>query len=207
MHDCIFTSHCTEVFCDKSCPTYVETSYLLERNGIDMNSDVFKEFYSKLDDVTTKLSKSESGIQTFFVNSKDSVKVAEFITYCEICKNWRGSRLHCTVYNLRYSKYIDDVKKSWSMKGEHEELEYIRIWIETAKVLIISHMDYVKFSDFEIQTLLNLLQSRQSGDKKTIIISPPVNRLVTSGGSSSNMFFESLKQIMNSSKVGTVELT
>ena len=93
------------------------------------------------------------------------------------------------------------------MKGEHEELEYIRIWIETAKVLIISHMDYVKFSDFEIQTLLNLLQSRQSGDKKTIIISPPVNRLVTSGGSSSNMFFESLKQIMNSSKVGTVELT
>lgn len=205
MHNCIFTPHCTESFCDRSCPILVETSYLLERNNIGMDSGVFKELYYKLPSVLNDLAKDETGIQTFIANSKDSVKVAEFITYCEICKNWKGSRLHCTVYNLRYSKYLDDTKKSWSMKSEPEDLEYTRIWIDTSKVLIISHMDYVKFGDFETQTLLNLLQSRQSNGKKTIIISPPFNKIVTSGGTA-NMFFESLKQILNSTKVGTVEL-
>lgn len=207
MFDCIFTPHCTEQFCDKSCPILVETSYLLERNNIDMNSIVFKDLYYKLDSVLKDLSKTESGIQTFFANSKDSVKVAEFITYCEICKHWKGSRLHCTVYNLKYSRFIDDVKKSWGLKSEPEDLEYTRIWLDTCKVLVISHMDYVKFGDFETQTLLNIIQSRQSGDKKTIIITPSLNRLVTSGsGNGTNMFFEALKQILNSSKAGVVEL-
>lgn len=207
MFDCIFTPHCTEAFCDKSCPNLVETTYLLERNKIDMNSPVFKEMYYLLDPMMKDLAKTESGVQTFFVNSRDSVRVADFITYCEICKNWKGSRLHCTVYNLRYSRFLDDVKKSWGMKQEPEDLEYQRIWIDTCKVLVISNMDYVKFGDYETQTLLNLIQSRQSGDKKTIIVAPPVNRIVTAGSNnSSNLFFESLKQILNSTKVGTVEL-
>lgn len=208
MYNCMFTAHCTEPFCDKSCPTLVETSYLLERNKIDFNSPVFKELQYLTEPVLRDLAKNETGIQTFFVNSKDSVKVADFITYCEICKNWKGSRLHCTVYNLRYSRFLDDVKKSWGMKQEPEDLEYQRIWIDTCKVLIVSNTDYVKFGDYETQTLLNLIQSRQVGDKKTILIVPPVNRIVTSssGNSSNNLFFESLKQILNSTRVGTVEL-
>ena len=208
MHNCIFTPHCTETFCDKSCPTLVETSYLLERNRIDMNNPVFKDMYYKLDSVLKELNSAESGLQTFFANSKDSVKVAQFITYCEICKNWKGSRLHCSVYNLQYSRFLEDVKKSWSMKQEPEDLEYTRIWVDTCKVLVISNMDYVRFGDFETQTLLNILQSRQSNDKKTIVVTPSLSRLVTagSGNNSSNLFFESLKQILNSSKVGTVEL-
>lgn len=206
MYNCIFSPHCTERFCDKSCPTLVETSYLLERNKIDMNSPVFKDLYSELDSVMNLLSKTEVGLQTFFVNSKDSVRVAEFLTYCEICKNWKGSRLHCTVYNLKYSRYLDDIKKSWGLKQEPEDLEYTRIWIDTCKVLIVSNMDYVKFGDYETQTLLNIIQSRQSGDKKTIIVTPPLNRLVTAGSGTANLFFESLKQLLNSSKVGMVEL-
>lgn len=207
MYNCIFTPHCTESFCDQSCPILVETSYLLERNKIDMNSSVFKDLNYLVDPVMKDLAKTESGVQTFIVNSKDSVKVAEFITFCEICKNWKGSRLHCTVYNLKYSRYLDDLKKSWSMKGEPESLEYTKIWIDTCKVLVVSNMDYVKFGDFETQTLLNIIQSRSSSDKKTIIISPPLNRLVTSGsGTNINFFFDSLKQIMNSSRAGTVEL-
>lgn len=207
MFNCIFTPHCLEPFCDKSCPNLVETSYLLERNKIDMNSSVFKDMYPELESIMKMLSKNESSVQTFFVSSKDSVKVSDFITYCEICKNWKGSRLHCSVYNLKYSRYLDDVKKSWSMKQPPEELEYQQIWIDSCKVLVISNMDYVRFGDYETQTLLNLLQQRQSNDKKTIIVSPPLNRLVTTGsGAGTNLFFESLKQILNSSKVGTVEL-
>lgn len=207
MYNCIFTPHCTEQLCDKSCPVLVETSYLLERNKIDMNSAVFKSMYPKIDSIMKDLSKVESGVQTFFVNSKDSVAVSELITYCEICKNWKGSRLHCRVFNLRYSRYLDDAKKSWSMKDEPEDLQYTRIWIDTCKVLIVSHMDYVRFGDFETQTLLNIIQSRQSNDKKTILVTPSVDRLVTSGsGGGINVFFESLKQIMNSTKVGMVSL-
>ena len=209
MFDCIFTPHCTENFCDKSCPNLVETTYLLERNKIDITSPVFKDLYYLLDSMMKDLAKVETGVQTFFANSTDSVRVADFITYCEICKNWKGSRLHCTVYNLRYSRFLDDVKKSWGMKQEPEDLEYQRIWIDTCKVLVISNMDYVKFGDYETQTLLNLIQQRQTGDKKTILVTPPINRIVTassSSGSSSNLFFESLKQILNSTKTGMVEL-
>lgn len=207
MFDCIFTPHCTENFCDKSCPILVETSYLLERNHIDMHSDVFKKMYKHIDPIMKDLAKSESSVQTFIVNSRDSVAASELITYCEICKNWKGSQLRCSVYNLRYSKFLEDSKKSWNMKEEPEDLQYTRIWMEKCKVLIISHMDYVRFGDFETQTLLNILQSRQSNDKKTIIITPSVDRLVTSGsGNAINVFFESLKQILNSTKVGTVTL-
>ncbi len=42
MYNCIFTAHCTRAYCDGSCPALVETSYLLERNGITMNSFVFQ---------------------------------------------------------------------------------------------------------------------------------------------------------------------
>ena len=172
-----------------------------------MKSSVFREMYPKVESVMKDLSKSESGIQTFIVNSKDSVKAAELITYCEICKNWKGSRLHCSVYNLKYSRYLEDVKKSWNLKQPPEDLEYQQIWIDTCKVLVVSNMDYVRFGDYETQTLLNLLQQRSSSDKKTVIVTPPFNRLVTTGSGTSNLFFESLKQIMNSSKVGTVEFT
>lgn len=207
MFNCIFTPHCTETFCDKSCPILVETSYLLERNKIDMNNDVFKKFYYKIDSLTKDLSKVDSGIQTFIASSKDSVSVSELVTYCEICRNWRGSRLHCSVFNLKYSRFLDDSKKSWSSREEPEDLQYTRIWIDSCKVLVVSHMDYVRFGDFETQTLLNIIQSRQSSDKKTILITPSVDRLVTSGsGNGINVFFESLKQIINSTKVGTVTL-
>lgn len=36
MNNCIFTAHCTETICDKACPILVETSYLLERNGLSL---------------------------------------------------------------------------------------------------------------------------------------------------------------------------
>ena len=41
MQNCIFTGHCTEQVCNASCPILAQTSYLLERNGIQMNSEVF----------------------------------------------------------------------------------------------------------------------------------------------------------------------
>lgn len=190
MHRCIFTPHCTEQMCDNSCPVLVETSYLLERNGISMNSLVFKSPSASIDKALDILKQVQGKMGV--VLTGNTVSTSELITYCAICQNWQGSRLHCSVYNLRYSKFIEDIKKSWSAKSESEELEYTRIWSNSAKVLVISNIDYVNFGDFESQTLLNLLQTREVAGLSTIIISPKLDMLVGKG-----MFFARLQKILS----------
>lgn len=181
MHNCIFTPHCTEITCDRSCPILVETSYLLERNGISMQSEVFKNPPDKwnISAATEIIRSAEGGCKV--VTTPNTVQVAEFLTYCAVCQNWQGSRLHCNVYNLKYSTYIDSIKKSWTSKSEPEELEYMRIWANSAKVLIISNIDFVNFGDFESQTLLSMLQSRRDVFKSTIIVGPKLTSLVGKG--------------------------
>lgn len=176
MQNCIFSGHCSKQVCDKSCPTLAETTYLLERNKISMNSEVFHADPKRLAKMANIVDSSEGTLRT--VITKNTVQDADLLSYIAICRNWKGSRLHCTVYNLRYSQYIEMMKKSWSSKSETSELEYMRIFSSSAKVLIISNIDYVNFRDFECQTLLTLLQSRSSGEYTTIIVSPPVTSLV-----------------------------
>lgn len=194
MYNCIFTSHCTESFCDKSCPILVETSYLLERNGISMDNPVFRASESKIEEAC-KLLDSCSGSLGLYQTINNTVASSELLTYCAICRNWQGNRLHCNVYNLKYSKYLDDIKKSWNTKIESDQLEYIRIWSETAKILIISNLDYVNFGDFESQTLLNLIQQRQTNGLTTIFVSPPIHMLVSNKNS---QFFGLLKSKLQS---------
>lgn len=188
MYNCIFTSHCMEVFCDKSCPTLAETSYLLERNNISIDSDVFRASDEKIAESLRILNQCDKRLGA--VVSLDTISTADLLTYCAICQNWRGSKLHCVVYNLRYSKYLDLTKKSWSMKSEPDELEYMRIWAESCKVLIVSNMDYINFGDFESQILLNLLQTRQSNRLTTIFVIPNIQNLLSNKSSS---FFNMLK--------------
>lgn len=183
MHNCIFTSHCLELFCDKSCPVLAETSYLLERNEIPMTSSVFTASDAEIAKMSSILDTANEGLYVHVVKNGNTVEIAELLTYCAICKNWKGSQLHCNVYNLKFSRYIDELKKSWSLREDPESLEYMKIWADTSKVLIISNLDYVNFGDFESQTFLNLLQSRQISKLSTIIITPPVNMLISSKSS------------------------
>ncbi len=176
MQNCIFSGHCSKQVCDKSCPTLAETTYLLERNKISMNSEVFHTDPKRLSKMASIVDSSEGTLKT--VITKNTVQDADLLSYIAICRNWKGSRLHCTVYNLRYSQYIEMMKKSWSAKSETSELEYMRIFSSSAKVLIVSNIDYVNFRDFECQTLLTLLQSRSGDEYTTIIVSPPVTSLV-----------------------------
>lgn len=189
MYNCIFSAHCTESTCDAACPALVETSYLLERNDINMNSFVFKREPKYLASAINTLDKCRGKAKV--VTATNTVNTAELLTYCAICQNWKGSRLHCNVYNLKYSTYIESIKQSWTTRTEPEDLEYMRIWSQSAKVLIISNLDYVSFGDFESQTLLNLLQYRHNPDQTTIIVTPPVNSLVGKG-----MFFVKLQQML-----------
>lgn len=176
MYNCIFSGHCTNSMCDKSCPTLAETTYLLERNNINMSSEVFRSDKHTIDRYYDMLKENEGKLTTII--SSDTVKTADLITYCGICHKWKGSRLHCTVYNLRYSQYVDSIRSSWSTNVESEELEYMRIWSHTASILVISNLDYVNFRDFECQTLLSLIQDRSSKNLTTVVVTPNTSSLV-----------------------------
>ena len=197
MYNCIYSGHCFEQDqCDNACPVLAQTSYLLERNGIQMNSEVFHSDPEVLKKYVN-ISEKAKGRVCSVIEQTSTTYAADMLTYCNICTNWQGSQLHCTVYNLKFSQYIDMLQKSWNSPGaNNSEIDYIKIWISTAKVLIISNIDFVNFRDFQCQTILSLIQSRSNPDLTTIIVSPPVSHLVGDGP-----FFTRLTDIVSKQKV------
>lgn len=193
MHDCIFTGFCVNGECDKACPDYVESTYLMEKNNISLKSSVFHadpKLIQKYFNIVT--SAEEKKLTTVIANNTN--EAAELLTYCGICKHWKHSRLHMVVYNLRFSQYLDNVQKSWNTKGMTEETEYVKIWSENAKLLIISNIDYVNFKEFQCQTLLSLIQNRDANKLSTIIVSPQIKSLAGDGA-----FFSQMKNLMTNS--------
>lgn len=193
MYDCIFTGFCVNGECDRACPDYVESSYLLEKNNISIKSSVFhadprliQKYYNIVNSAEDK--------KLITVVANNTNEASEMLTYCGICKHWKHSRLHMVVYNLRFSQYLDNVQKSWNTKGLSEETEYVKIWAETAKLLVISNLDYVNFKEFQCQTLLSLIQNRDANGLSTIIVSPQITSLAGDG-----LFFGRLKTMMNNS--------
>ena len=187
--NCIFTAHCTEHICDNACPILAETSYLLERNRIDFSNSVFNVSQKSIDAAMSVLHKSDKHLGV--LETESTITSSDLITYCAICENWYGNRLHCSVYHLQFSTYLDTLQKSWSAKNPIESLEYEQIWISNAKVLVISNLDYVQFKDFQAQTLLNLLHNRENNRLTTIIVTPKINNLIGSG-----LFFSKLQSVM-----------
>lgn len=193
MHDCIFTGFCVNGECDKACPDYVESTYLMEKNNISLKSSVFHadpKLIQKYFNIVTGA--EEKKLTTVIANNTN--EAAELLTYCGICKHWKHSRLHMVVYNLRFSQYLDNVQKSWNTKGMTEETEYVKIWSENAKLLIISNIDYVNFKEFQCQTLLSLIQNRDANKLSTIIVSPQIKSLAGDGA-----FFSQMKNLMTNS--------
>ena len=194
MNKCIFSGHCIKSTCDQSCPAFVESSFLLEQNGISINSNVFHTDATALSKYNKIIENSEGKLQT--VIAKNTNSIAELLTYCGICKYWKGSRLHTVVYNLKLSQYLEGIQNSWSNTSNLDDLEYQKIWVSKAKLLIISNIDYVNFKDFQCQTLLSLLQTRDKPEFGTIIVSPQTQTLVGSG-----LFFNRLQETLGRTAV------
>ena len=199
MYNCIFNGHCTEDgLCNASCPILAQTSYLLERNGITMNSPVFKMSAEELTKYNKLLSLASGKLASVIVSGSSFTNLAsDALTYCAICSNWKGSQLHCTTYNLKFAQYIDSLQKSWSSANSDETSSYMEVWAAAAKVLIISNIDFINFKDFQCQKLLSLLQVRENPEMTTIIVSPTVSSLVGEG-----RFFGRLTDIITKQRVG-----
>lgn len=196
MYNCIFSGHCVEAQCDKSCPVLAQTSYLFDRNEITMNNSVFKMGEANVRKYSSILAQCKDSIRTVIATSSTSF-VADALTYCGICENWKGSQLHCTVFNLKFSRYLEQIQKSWSYKeNASDSVDYVKIWATTAKVLIISNIDYVNFKEFQSRELLTLLEERNKPDLTTIVVSPALSSLVGEG-----QFFSMLVDKLGRQKV------
>lgn len=199
MHNCIFNGHCTEEqLCNSSCPILAQTSYLLERNDISMSNSVFSMDAEEMSKYVSLLAQCKNRTSSIIVSSgMFTNEAADAVTYCAICENWKGSQLHCTVYNLKFAQYIEALQKSWSYNANSSGVDYMEIWAAEAQVLIISNIDFVNFKDFQCQKLLSLLQSRVGKNLTTIIVSPPVSSLVGEG-----QFFSRLTNMLSKQRVG-----
>ena len=179
MYNCIFSPYCTKFTCDKSCPTLAETSYLLDRNGISMDNPALRASESSINTALEVLDKCDKKVGVW-LSPNNPEGTADLFTYCAICQHWKGSRLHCVVYHLNFSRYVELIKASWSSNKKSEELEYMDIWIQTSKVLIVSGFRYMRFNDFECQTMLNLLDKRMVAGKTALVITSDIGSLVGS---------------------------
>ena len=193
MNKCMFTGHCIKATCDQSCPAYAESSFLLEQNGIGINSAVFHAEPTMIAKYSKIVENSEGKLQT--VIAKNTNSVAEMLAYCGVCKYWKGSRLSTPVYTLKLSQYLERIQGSWSNSADTDDLEYQKIWVSKAKLLIVSNIDFVNFKDFQCQTLLALLQSRDKPEFGTIIVAP--QQQLVGGG----LFFNRLQETISRTTV------
>lgn len=174
---CIFAAHCTRHRCDRSCPDLAQTSYLLNMNGIKFGcKHVFMAGQNAINKALRLIDKAEHD-RIIAVEKKNTNEAADLYTYIGICKHWKGSQLRMVVYNLKLSKFFEAEKNSWDNKKSSsdkptEDPEYMKIWAEKAKLLIISHFDYVNFKDYNVEFLLNLLQKRDEEGLATILVCP-----------------------------------
>ena len=119
--------------------------------------------------------------------------MADLITYVAICKYCKNIGFYNGVYKLNFAKYVDEIKSSWSSKYPSDHLDDMRIWISSAKYLIIYNIGLVKFNDFEAQTMLSMFQERYGTDKVTIVVTEKSKKYSLLGKSGS-VFYEKLKR-------------
>lgn len=165
--------------CDLACPIHAEISYWMDRCNIYMDNPILNSDPRLISSAVRVLEDNKGS--SVFVRSDNTVETADRLAYCAICLHGRGTGLSHGIYNLNFSLYVDEIKRSWQTRSESEDLEYMRIWSNSSTYLIVSHMDFVKFGDFESQTLLGLLQQRMSPSKTTLCVIPDKNKLVGSG--------------------------
>lgn len=187
MYNCIFTPYCTNETCDLACPVHAEILYWMKRCGLDINNPILNSSTAKIQYVTNLIKQNRYTVSAF--KADKPVDSAHLFSYVAICNYGLGTGLNGGVYHLNFQQYLDELKQSWQTKFDSDDLSNMRIWNQSSNYLIISNLEYVKFGDFESQTLLSLLQSRDKPDKTTFIILSKKEPLV----GSDSVFFSRLK--------------
>lgn len=171
---CPFSSQCERAFCDYSCGKNVLFDVMMKKSEIKPQ-DVGAISVKLRDKVKQDLAKFKGS--TIYITANHGNKmlgdIYAWLAACKLCPYY-GSDV--TVYHLKYSKYLEQLRQSWATKYEPEELIEARCFINTARVLIVSSLEYVQYKDFESQTLFSLLGERSyNREFTTIVIGPEIN--------------------------------
>lgn len=188
LRNCMFICYCMETYCDMSCPKNAVSDILVSKSHISYTDDVFSVGAAEKVERSNFLKEHEGQIVSLSVDHTN--QVAKLLTFVAICDHCEGYGISVTAYHLNYSKYINDLKDSWS-HGVGLSLQEKIAHINHCKILIISGIDYMSFNDFESQTMLNLLQDRDSEDRTTIIVAKDIDSLAGKG-----TFFSALKSML-----------
>lgn len=167
MRQCLCTSYCTRNYCDLACPENAEIKFWLKRNSLWPPK--IAETPPKKIESARKIVEANLG-KTSYLKAKNPMESADIITYVCICLYGKKTAFTSGVYNLDFADFIDQTKDSWTTKSKSEKLQYMEIWSQTANQLIVSNIEYMKFSDFECQTLLRLIRERDTDGKTTYIV-------------------------------------
>jgi hypothetical protein len=186
--DCPFKQYCKKIRCSNICADFSEIEYLMERNKLLNNKDIFMKSNRDFQNASEWLTAASNTYKV--VISDNTLDTASCLTYAAICHHWKGNTFHCSVYHLDYASYLDKQQQSWGKKDD-EDMEYTQIFISKAQVLIVSNIDYVQFKDFQAQQLLNIIHGRKVNGLSSIVVSPKLSSLIGSG-----QFFQKLKDVL-----------
>ena len=91
MHDCIYSPHCTYVQCDMACPVHAETSYWMERCGIDMNNYAIHASNENVQKFRHFLEIGKGKVNV--IKAEQTIRSADLLSYCAICLYGHGTAL------------------------------------------------------------------------------------------------------------------
>lgn len=178
MQNCPYNNTCTKRTCDLACRKFAEFEHWSRRCGFSVKNAVIRASIKELEQADNVLQASMHDEDNYNSNyrhisvCKDakSQYAADLISYVAICKYCKDIGFYHGVYKLNFSQYLETVKASWNSREPLQELEDMKMWIASAKYLIIYNMGLVRFGDFESQTLLTIFQERYADNNYTILV-------------------------------------
>lgn len=209
--DCPFAGYCIRPGdCSTACQTFAPLDILLDKNDLPISNPVFR---IDDDDITNccnilnaaKANALKGAASIVFSYSNDSSTTSvDKLLYTAICQYWKGGA-NLNVYRLNFNSYIHLFQETWSSTAvlQKDQLSDIDKCIASAKILIISNLDFINFKDFQSATLLRILDERRLSKQVklgiTIIVTPATNKLIGEG-----QMFARMTAMFMSGKVGEI---
>ena len=196
-----------QYICNDACLAANCINYLFDKNRL-YESDIFSTITDKEIRIARKLFNqafSTCDLTTYIVKQNSSKRFADVITYYSICAMWRGSGMKTVVYNVNFSQYLQHIKFDMNNRpsadslSEAERIKAVidgRIESAYKNMIIISGLDFVNFSRFNCEILLDIIGAREAKRLPLIIVSPNLSNLVGEGP-----LFNKLMDVLNTHKV------
>lgn len=165
---CPFAAACDSPRCDYSCNRTSTLEAMIRHSEIDPNrlGKVSPEAISMIESYMQKF----SGRTGMVLCNKDSKWLADLYSWVAICKLSRYYGSDIAVFHLNFNQYVQNIRSGNWGRGESERMSLMRYFIRTARVLVISGLEYIQWYDTESQTLLQVIGDRERNSNFSTVI-------------------------------------